>query len=947
MQELQVLIEQQQKQIEKQSQQQTTFSSTQRINDLDRELQEKSNIIEEITYRKNFLESQQQNNVREMNDLRQKITQYQLINEQLNEQIDQLINDQEQVKLEHEQKMIDYQNSVRRQISTFHNNSVDLLDQVDQLNKQNQENKQQILKLSQQLREREYEIQRQQQDFLQQQNYYQELQVAIVNENNQLKSQLHQMEIELQNVKFKDNQSVTNLTASQELKFKHLYEAIQEKENKTNQMNKELQHQLVLYDKQAKTLQNRITHLEDEIKQQQEKESINYESTVTFHQPEEVQQLHGQNIKLTSQVQMFSSQHFLLEKQLNEYDEKVKYLQFRQENEIKKLTEEHNQRQQQLSDQLNMSKKDIKDLQNKLGLLTQQYQDQNVQNEKLQKQNQQLSQQILNQQKDINTYNQQANEKLESANQLNQQLLKQISQLNIIRQQDQDEIRKLSTQIKQLQDQQGNYQNQIRLLQNQLNDINQDSTLEQNEIADLKKTINQLINENEILKSDGQNFKFDQSNQLRQQIRQLTQQNEIQKQEIIILKQQITSEQNTNQNEIQNYRRQIEKLQNQLKQGRNEISNPSNKQMDQITLLQTNLQQVQKSLRDQEEQNRNLQRQLNILQNNEYQQKQKQKKRALKDKIIELQQQLSNSQKDYSLSEKGQSGNLVKFYDKEIEEKQRLINSLEEQFKILQKGYEDQDQEIKLLEEENSKLKYQSDNYQNELAILRINQNLSLNPNITINNLNIQQENKILELKIQKLTTQLDELNLKLQDSENDLADMIENYKQEQQKNKQLELNLRNSKLPSKDIENQYRQMILKEFPIYGDQTLEQMINLLILNAIPNRSSQRSQQFVELQQQNQEMLEEIQVLVEKIKSQDIEYNQLQEQLQQSGKQNSVRSANHSYGMSNDFEKDKKIIELENKLALLASENSRLNHIKNQQHKKLQSQQFTQQDIQNY
>lgn len=47
-------------------------------------------------------------------------------------------------------------------------------------------------------------------------------------------------------------------------------------------------------------MQNRITHLEDELKQFQEKEASYYESSVTFNQMSDVDNLKGKNIQLNS-----------------------------------------------------------------------------------------------------------------------------------------------------------------------------------------------------------------------------------------------------------------------------------------------------------------------------------------------------------------------------------------------------------------------------------------------------------------------------------------------------------------------------------------------------------------------------------------------------------------------------------------------------------------------
>lgn len=72
------------------------------------------------------------------------------------------------------------------------------------------------------------------------------------------------------------------------------------------------------------------------------------------------------------------------------------------------------------------------------------------------------------------------------------------------------------------------------------------------------------------------------------------------------------------------------------------------------------------------------------------------------------------------------------------------------------------------------------------------------------------------------------------------------------------------------------------------------------------------------------MFEEIQILVENLKQLKNENDILQKE--RSARTISIHS-NHNRNYSNDLEKDKKIMELENKVALLASENQRLSYLK--------------------
>ncbi|CAD8102525.1 unnamed protein product [Paramecium sonneborni] len=524
----------------------------------------------------------------------------------------------------------------------------------------------------------------------------------------------------------------------------------------------------------------------------------------------------------------------------------------------------------------------------------------------------------------------------------------QINQVNQQKQQLQQELYQIKKQLQQQQEDQLSIQSrQSKSNQQQKLIVELEERIIQFQKQLENESLSKSVNNGDLDIKNKQIIILEQNNsKLQQQLEQLNIQMEEEKNQLSDQTRRVKQLKNTEYDfEYRNSIRQKQTLQQELSKANQkdqiiQFSNENSKIEKQnrfIDDIQEQLQQYkikyEKEIKDQRFENQQLNSQLGKV-TFELQQIKQKYSREMED--IELEFQRENQRVSLQVNDKVSDLNQLELNNKQL--KQDLLN--------LEQKYEKQ------LREANIKIKEISDDL--EIMIENYKKEKQLNQKLEDQN---EDQRKQLLIQVEEIKIKTERL--KLNQLKEELRQKNEQINQIKQLNQQLELKIDKFEKYLRDLEDQLQQLSRKEeqFNYSKNQSLEDSLNVKIMQLQNNlvkaqkkedqliqcikqleqqqNSFRNSQEQSNLEQKNNQMFEEIQILVQTIKNQDFEIQTLKNQLNSYQREVSfmkevVKDDSSRLETSLQDDQNRRIIELENKCALLLNENTRLNLLKAKQ-----------------
>ncbi|CAD8074223.1 unnamed protein product [Paramecium primaurelia] len=642
---------------------------------------------------------------------------------------------------------------------------------------------------------------------------------------------------------------------------------LSDQNSQLSQMNTEYLNQITVFQTQVTEVQNKLQQNKYERETKIRQNEQQTRQSSSFNS-RHIEELNSKILNLNNQLNLANQQKQQLQQELY-----ITKKQLQQEQEDKLSVQSRQSKQNQQSNQILELEERIRQLQQQID-------------------NEQLNKSMNNGDLDIK------NKQILMLEQKNQKLQQQLEQFHV---QMEEEKSLLYKEIDQLSDQNKRakqlkvteydleYRNSVKqkeTLQQELSKANQIIQKFQSKIKALEDQIMQLSKEYESSKQENK-FLAD----LEEQLKQCQRKYELEIKDYNIQNQQLNSQLDKVQSEFQQmkqkYIREIEDLESRLQKENQRVSLQLNDKVSDLSQLELKNKQLQEELKNIEQR---------------YEKKLREANNRIQDMSDDLEIMIENYKKEKQLNEKWESQN----------------EDLRRQLSV-------QVEEIQVKTERMNIEKYERQSIETKKQIEQVQQKL----NNEINQIQgeVKQKNEQIN-QLKQLNQQQEQKISKFESYIHDLEDQLQQYSRKeellnQSKNQSLAdslnvkiIQLENNLIKAQKKEDQFIQRIRQ---------LEQQ-----QNSFRNTSVQR-----ELEQKNNQMFEEIQILVQTIKSQDFEIQTLKNELIQYQKEVSfmkevVNEDTNRLETSLLDDKNRKIIELENKCALLANENTRLNQLKTKQ-----------------
>ncbi|CAD8179142.1 unnamed protein product [Paramecium octaurelia] len=732
--------------------------------------------------------------------------------------------------------------------------------------------------------------------------------------------------------------------------------------DKLNTINNSLQQQLILQQKDG------AIQYKDQDKQIQKLSEMNQQLLT------QITSLNNQRSTDQLQIKDLSILQQTLQGQVKMYQDEVTLLSER----LKELSNQNSQLSQMNTDYLNqitIFQTQVSQAQSKLQQNAYERESKSRQSEQHIRQSTSNNSRLI---EELNSKILNLNNQLNSANQQKQQLQQELHlQKKQLQQEQEDRLSVQSRQSKQSQQQKLIFEleERIKQLQQQLESEQLNKSVNHGDLDIKNKQILMLEQQNQKLRQELEQFQIqmgEEKSLLYKEIDQLADQNrrakqlkvteyDIEYRNSVKQKESLQQELNKANQSIQKFQSRIKALEDQIMQLTNE-SSTIEKQNRFIADLEEKLNQCQRKceleIKDYSIQNQQLNSELDKVQYELKQMKQKYSREIeelesrlqrenqrvslqLNDKVADLSQiELKNKQLKQELMNQEQS------YENQLREANNRIKEVTDDLELMIENYKKEKQMSEKWESQNEELRRQLSAQIEEAQIrterlsIEKHERLSIESRKQIEQIQQKLNNEVNQLQgevkqkneqinqLKHLNQQYDQKISKFENYIHDLEDQLQQLsKKEEQQNQSKNQSLADSlNVKIMQLENNLIKAQKKE-----DQ-LVQRIRLLEQqqNSFRNTSEQR-----ELEQRNNQMFEEIQILVQTIKSQDFEMQTMKNELVQYQKEVSfmkevVKEDTSRLETSILDDKNRRIIELENKCALLANENTRLNQLKTKQ-----------------